>query len=52
MCNIFEAQAEFAELTYKLLIYYLMEFSASGSAALSCQNILNSVQHTGLDVDL
>lgn len=49
MCKICEAHAAFVELTYKLLIYYLMEFSKSSKAAFSCQNVLYSALRTALE---
>lgn len=48
MCKVCEAHAAFVELTYKLLIYYLMEFSKSGKTASSCPNVLYSALHSAL----
>lgn len=49
MCKKCEAHTAFVELTYKLLIYYLMDFSKSSKTAFSCQNVLYSALHTALE---
>lgn len=49
MCKKCEAQTAFVELTYKLLIYYLMDFSKSSRAAFSCHSVLYSAFHMALE---
>ena len=49
MCKKCEAHTAFVELTYKLLIYYLMDFSKSSKTAFSCQDVLYSALHTALE---